>query len=162
MDKARQHEDQMENKETWQTIMEVVKVKQEVEQRPIKYQTRLNTAKAGIELVVDEIGDEAQEVVLLIVLNNMNEINAIHRLSKGGLSQSMIYPREVFQLALMNNGKRILLAHNHPGGNLSPSPVDITITQQIKKAGELLTVDLVDHYIVSGKKGISLRSLGIF
>lgn len=144
------------------TVLEVVRLKQMVLERPVKYQTKLTNAALGKEIAIAEIGDEAQEVVLLMVLNNQNEINAIHRIALGGVSNSFVSPREVFASALLNNGARILLAHNHPGGSLQPSPADIAITKKLQYLGFIMGIDLVDHFIVSGTEGISLRQLGVF
>lgn len=66
---------------------------------------------------IKEIGDEASEVVLVVVLNMKNEINAIHRVFTGSLNTSVAHPREIFRTAIINNGAKIMLFHNHPSGD---------------------------------------------
>lgn len=96
-----------------ETILEVVRVRQEVHERPIQYRTGMISSAYAGNFGIREIGDEASEVVLVVVLNAKNEINAIHRTFAGSLNTSVAHPREIFRTAIMNNGARIMLYHNH-------------------------------------------------
>ena len=100
-----------------ETILEVVRVRQEVQERPIEYRTGMISSTYAGNFGIREIGDEASEVVLVVVLNTKNEINAIHRTFAGSLNTSVAHPREIFRTAILNNGARIMLYHNHPSGN---------------------------------------------
>ncbi|MDV7748262.1 JAB domain-containing protein, partial [Enterococcus faecium] len=93
-------------------------LQQNLIERPIEYQVRISSTKLAAQIGMAEIGDEAQEVFLLVVLNTQNEINAIHRVFQGSLNSSVAQPREIFRSALLNNGAKIMLYHNHPSGNL--------------------------------------------
>lgn len=100
-----------------ETIVEVVQVKQIVLERPIEYKTGMISSTYAGKFGIREIGDEANEILLVVVLNTKNEINAIHRTFTGSLNTSVAHPREIFRTAIMNNGARIMLYHNHPSGN---------------------------------------------
>ena len=80
--------------------------------------------------------------------------------SKGCLDQSIVSPREVFRTAIMQNAGSILVVHNHPSGSLAPSGDDITATQRLKDAGDILGIKLLDHVIVSLEGYFSFRSNG--
>lgn len=143
-------------------VMEIVKVKQVVMERPIEYQVKITSTKSAAQIGMTEIGDEAQEVLLLVVLNSQNEINAIHRVFQGSLNSSVAQPREIFRSALLNNGARILIFHNHPSGNLEPSQEDLFFTDRIVEAGEILGIELLDHIIVSNNNWYSFKEFCVF
>ena len=94
-----------------ETILEVVRVKQEVMERPVEYRTGMISSSYAGNFGIREIGDEASKVVLVVVLNMKNEINAIHRVFTGSLNTSVAHPREIFRTAIINNGARIMLFH---------------------------------------------------
>lgn len=144
------------------TVMEVIKVKQIIIERPIEYQLKITSTAIAAQIGMAEIGDEAQEILLLVVLNSQNRINAIHRVFQGGLNSCVTQSREIFRSAILNNGARILLFHNHPSGDVEPSPADIYFTKKISEAGELLGIEVLDHIIVSDSNWLSLRDVDIF
>lgn len=101
-----------------ETITEIVRVKQVVMERPVAYAEGMTSTERAGRLGMNEIGDEAQEVVLILILNTKNQINAIHRVFTGSLNTSVAHPREIFRSAILNNGARIILYHNHPSSDL--------------------------------------------
>lgn len=80
--------------------------------------------------------------------------------SVGTLSASLVHPREVFKGALLNNAAAIIIMHNHPSGEVSPSPEDVEATRRLSKVGELIGVPLLDHVIVAGESYYSLKEHG--
>ena len=144
-----------------EVVTEIVRVKQIVMERPIQYQDNIASTHEAGRFGANEIGDEAQEVVLVVILDTKNKINAIHRVFTGSLNTSVAHPREIFRSALLNNGARILVYHNHPSGNTEPSEADLIFTKRMEEAGNILGIDLLDHIIVSGKEWLSLREYGI-
>lgn len=148
---------EIEKNKSVQLIKEVVRVKQIVVERPVEYNTRITCTAIAKQIGIDEIGDEAQEVLLLIALNTKNEINAIHKVFSGSLNSSIAHPREIFRSALLNNAARILIYHNHPSGNTDPSIEDYELTDRFFAAGELLGIEVLDHIIVAGNDAISFR-----
>lgn len=144
-----------------ETITEIVRVKQVVMERPVAYTEGITSTERAGRLGIDEIGDEAQEVVLILILNTKNQINAIHRVFTGSLNASVAHPREIFRSAILNNGARIVLYHNHPSSDLTPSEADLVFTQRMMEAGEVLGIELLDHIIVSATKWLSFKEIGL-
>lgn len=144
-----------------ETILEVVRVKQEVMERPVEYRTGMGSSVYAGNFGIKEIGDEASEVVLVVVLNTKNEINAIHRVFTGSLNTSVAHPREIFRTAIINNGARIMLFHNHPSGNTEPSEADIAFTRRVVDCGDMLGIEVIDHIIIADNEYLSLREQGL-
>lgn len=110
---------------------------------------------------IKEIGDEASEVVLVVVLNMKNEINAIHRVFTGSLNTSVAHPREIFRTAIINNGAKIMLFHNHPSGDTEPSEADFAFTRRVVDCGDMLGIEVIDHIIIADNEYLSLREQGL-
>ena len=144
-----------------ETIIEVVRVKQEVMERPVEYKTGMISSAYAGEFGIREIGNEASEVVLVVVLNTKNEINAIHRVFTGSLNTSVAHPREIFRTAIINNGAKIMLFHNHPSGDTEPSEADFAFTRRVVDCGEMLGIEVIDHIIVTENDYLSLREQGL-
>ena len=144
-----------------ETITEIVRVKQVVMERPVAYTEGITSTERAGRLGIDEIGDEAQEVVLILILNTKNQINAIHRVFTGSLNTSVAHPREIFRSAILNNGARIILYHNHPSSDLTPSEADLSFTRRMMEAGDVLGIELLDHFIVSETKWLSFKEMGL-
>lgn len=137
--------------------MEVVSVKQLVSERPVEYEAAITSSFNAKRLGMKEIGEEAQEVLLLVALNTKNKINAIHRVFVGSINSSVAHPREIFRSALLNNASRILIYHNHPSSDVTPSEEDIRFTKRIFEAGELIGIEVLDHIIVSSNEAYSFK-----
>lgn len=144
-----------------ETILEVVRVKQEVMERPVEYRTGIVSSSYAGNFGIKEIGDEASEVVLVVVLNMKNEINAIHRVFTGSLNTSVAHPREIFRTAIINNGAKIMLFHNHPSGDTEPSEADFAFTRRVVDCGDMLGIEVIDHIIIADNEYLSLREQGL-
>lgn len=129
-------------------------------ERPTAYTDTITSTEVAGRFGVTEIGDEAQEVVLLLILNTKNQINAIHRVFQGSLNASVAPPREIYRSTILNNGVRIILYHNHPSSDLTPSEADLAFTHRMVEAGDVLGIELLDHFIVSGEKWLSFKEIG--
>jgi DNA repair protein RadC len=81
-----------------------------------------------------------------------------HKISEGGIDGTVIDPRLIFSVALKGLACSIIIAHNHPSGNLQPSKQDIAITERIKQAGKLLGIQLQDHLILSNEGSFSFAN----
>ncbi|PQV50266.1 DNA repair protein RadC [Jejuia pallidilutea] len=92
---------------------------------------------------------ELQEEFKVLLLNRNNQVLGIYPLSKGGVSGTIVDAKLVFSVALKCNASSIIIAHNHPSGNLKPSDTDIRLTQKLKEAGNYLDVKVLDHIILS-------------
>jgi DNA repair protein RadC len=96
---------------------------------------------------------EHVESMKIILLNRANKVLGIASLSTGGTSSCIVDVKTVFQYAIKANASSIILAHNHPSGNLKPSDQDLAITQKIKDAAKLLDISLLDHLIITACDG---------
>jgi len=104
---------------------------------------------------------ELQEEFKILMLNRCNQILGIYPLSKGGVSSTIVDAKLIFSVALKCNASSIILAHNHPSGNLNPSEVDKKITQKLKRAGQYLDIELLDHIILTKDDFYSFSDNGL-
>jgi DNA repair protein RadC len=86
----------------------------------------------------------------------------IHTVSIGILDSSLVHPREVFKDAILASSASIIVAHNHPSGDPTPSVEDKRVTQRLYEAGQILGIDLLDHIVIGDNKWVSLKQLGAF
>jgi DNA repair protein RadC len=92
--------------------------------------------------------DETKEYFIVLHLDGKNRILAVDICSIGSLNQSIVHPREVFKTALLSSAAAILLMHNHPTGDPTPSSEDLEVTRRLREAGDLIGVKVLDHIIV--------------
>lgn len=111
-------------------------------------------------IYIPRLKDEVQESFRILHMDSANALIRERVITKGLLNMSLVHPREVFRDAISESAKSIMLLHNHPSGNPSPSSMDIKITKQLQKAGELLEIPVLDHIIIAGDSFTSLQSLG--
>ena len=95
------------------------------------------------------IGNDDREVFFVMCLNTKNHVVAVHRCHVGSLNASIVHPREVFKSAILNNAASIIVAHQHPSGDTTPSMEDINVTKRLVEAGKLLGIEVLDHLIVN-------------
>lgn len=112
-------------------------------------------------LMTPILESEAVEVCYVLCLTTKLEVIGYHQVSRGSLNEASMHPREVYMAAVLSNAAGVLLVHNHPSGDPTPSGQDLEVTHRIKKAGELLGIELLDHVII-GHNGrfVSLKELG--
>jgi DNA repair protein RadC len=112
-------------------------------------------------ILIAWIGQQEQEHFAVLHLDTRNRI--IHReiLYKGSLNTSLVRTGEVFKTALRRNCAGVIVAHNHPSGDPSPSPEDIALTRRLVQAGKTLEVDVLDHLVIGHNRWISLRERGL-
>jgi len=104
---------------------------------------------------------ELQEEFKVLLLNRSNTVLGVYPMSKGGVSGTIVDAKLVFSVALKCNASSIIVAHNHPSGNLTPSEGDKNITQKLKKAGEYLDISLLDHLIITKEDFYSFSDNGL-
>ena len=105
--------------------------------------------------------DPAKEAFVVLILNTRRRILGHNLVALGGLDFVNVHPREVFRPAIVAAGGALILAHNHPSMESSPSEADIRVTRDLVRAGQLLRIEILDHVII-GSTFTSLRSLGYF
>ena len=117
----------------------------EVSDRPI-----IDSPDKAAEQLAD-IRDKRQEYFVCLTLDGANRLIAKRIITIGTLTASLVHPREVFAEAIADRAASVIVAHNHPSGNLQPSDADRDVTNRLKSAGELLGIALIDHLIVTSK-----------
>ncbi len=100
------------------------------------------------------------ECLVVLILNTRRKIKGHYFVSVGTMDTILVHPREVFRLAIMASAHAIVIMHNHPSGESTPSEADIKVTRDLLRAGQLLKIDLVDHVVIGKGNHTSLRALG--
>jgi len=117
-----------------------------------------DVVKAYVRL---NIGGETTEQFCVMYLDAQNRVIAFDHLFTGTLAQTSVYPREVVRAALAHGANAVILTHNHPTGNTTPSRADEALTQTLKAALALVDVRVLDHVIVGGDKALSMAEKGL-
>jgi DNA repair protein RadC len=112
-------------------------------------------------LVLYDMSALEQEELRLILLDQRNRVMEIYKLYKGSTNQSQVRIGELFKVAIRRNAINLIVVHNHPSGDPSPSPDDIALTRAIVQAGKLLDVDVLDHIVIGRGRWVSLKERGL-
>jgi DNA repair protein RadC len=112
-------------------------------------------------LYLETIRNAEQEHFVALSLNGAGEVMNTRVITIGLLNHSLVHSRETFRGAILDNAASIIIAHNHPSGSLDPSPADIAITTQLKDAGVLLGIQVLDHIIVTANNYYSMKEHGM-
>ena len=132
---------------------------------PTNEKPNINTPEKAA-LQAEKMAGEDQECVAVLCLNAKNQMTVAEILTAGILDCSLVHPREVFRRAIAANAAAIVLIHNHPSGDTTPSAEDIKITRRMIEAGKIVDVKVMDHVIVSRKADgglawMSMRDAGL-
>ena len=128
----------------------------------------LDTPERIADLLRDECRNYEVETFQVALLNVRRRLIRIDRISQGTLDTLLVHPREVFRAAIVANAAALVLVHNHPSGDPTPSESDIKVTRDLIRAGQLLKIDVLDHVILGrategrARDFVSLRELGYF
>lgn len=109
--------------------------------------TSSHAVKSYLQL---HLAAEANEVFAALFLSNNKRVLVFEKLFTGSISQAMVYPRVVVQKALEYNAAAVIFAHNHPSGNSEPSTEDKELTRKLKSTLDIIDIELLDHFIVTG------------
>ena len=128
-----------------------------------KYQARIQIRKPedALELLEPEMINLPHEELRLILLDIRNRIIRICRICKGGLATAVIYPRDLFREAVKANAAALIMVHNHPSGESTPSSDDLATTRKMVEMGEMMGIKVVDHLILAAGGSISLKRIGL-
>ncbi len=128
---------------------------------PPRKKLKLIGVSEAAGLFMEEMRHLQQEKLRVAMLNSKGELMAMEDVSVGGLYSASASPREVFANAVRKGACGVILAHNHPSGDPTPSADDLSVTRTISAAGKLLGIDLVDHIIIGDGRFVSLKEMGV-
>lgn len=123
---------------------------------------RIATPQDVADLVMNEMRDLKKEILKVLILNTKNIVTGTVDASVGTLSSSIVHPRDIFRDAIRRNAASIILIHNHPSGDPTPSGDDINSTKRVKEAGKIIGIELLDHIIIGEGRFVSLKEKGFF
>lgn len=118
----------------------------------VEKKKRITCAKDVYEILKDKLQDEKKEYFYVVLLDTKNKVIKEKMVSMGILDASIIHPREIFSLAIKSFASRIILVHNHPSGDPTPSEEDIDITKKLIDVGNLVGIEVLDHVIIGKGK----------
>lgn len=122
---------------------------------------QVNTSIDVYQAIVSQFKDLNHEEFWILLLNRANKITSRHLVSKGGQAGTIADPKIIFNIALENHAASLILAHNHPSGNLKPSQADRELTQKLRSAGQFLDIPVLDHLIITDQGFMSFADEGL-
>lgn len=123
--------------------------------------SRVTSPDDAAALLIPRLRCLNQEELWVLLLNTRNQVLGMEAIYKGSLNTSMVRLSEVFRPAIEAPAAAVIVAHNHPSGDPSPSPEDVNVTRQMAQAGDLLDITLLDHLIIGDGVHISLKERGL-
>ena len=120
------------------------------------------TSPADVLPEIRHIRDLNKEHFVAIFLNARNQVIKTDTISIGSLNASLVHPREVFAPAVGISAASLILTHNHPSGDVTPSKEDISLTKRMVQAGQIMGIEIVDHLIVASDKFLSMKEANVF
>lgn len=123
--------------------------------------TRITCPSDIAQLLMPEMSLLEQEQMRVVLLDTKNRVHSIVTIYQGSVHTSVIRIGELFREPIRRNCTAIVLIHNHPSGEPSPSPEDAAVTREIVKAGQLLDIDVLDHLVIGDQRFVSLKERGL-
>ena len=127
-------------------------VRKDGEGQPVVVGRDTSNPRETAALLMTMLQDEPSEVFAILCVTTKYRVIAYYEVSRGTLDATLVHPREVFKVALLANAAAIILTHNHPSGDPSPSPDDVQLTRRLVDAGALLGVEVLDHIVVGDSR----------
>jgi DNA repair protein RadC len=126
-----------------------------------KDRIQVRSSADAANLLMGEMGLLEQEELRVVLLDTRNNMIAIHTVYKGSLNASIMRPADVFREAIRRNAAAIIVVHNHPSGDASPSPEDVASTRDLITVDQLLDIPLLDHLVIGQQRFVSLKERGL-
>lgn len=121
----------------------------------------IRSPQDAVDILMPYLRDEPQENFVAIFVNTKNEVLRTKSITTGTLDSSLITPRELFREAISMNSASVIIAHNHPSGDPTPSREDIATTKRICQTGEVIGIEVLDHLIIGDGRWLSLKTQGL-
>ncbi|MEA5428535.1 RadC family protein [Arcicella lustrica] len=143
------------------TIVSALELGRRKKETETSTRPRIKCSEDAYEILKPHLSDLSHEEFWIILLNRANDVIKCEKVSSGGVSGTIADPKMIFKIALEHLASGIILAHNHPSGNLNPSQADRDLTQKLKAAGNSLDISVLDHLIFTDKKYYSFADQGV-
>jgi DNA repair protein RadC len=143
------------------TVIAAIELGRRLSQREPSRRPVIRSPQDAVELVMSELRYQSKEHFMALFLSTKNHVIARAIISVGSLNASIVHPRELFREAISYSAAAVILVHNHPSGDPTPSQEDISLTKQLVEAGNLLTISVLDHVIIGDGKYVSFKEKGI-
>lgn len=127
---------------------------------PAQKNITIRTPEDAASAVMEDMRYLKKEHFRILLLNVKNHLLAIENISVGSLSASVVHPREIFRIPIKKSAAAIILVHNHPSGDPTPSQEDVNITRRVFEAGKIIGIDVLDHVIIGNGEFTSLKEKG--
>jgi DNA repair protein RadC len=121
----------------------------------------VRTSRDAYDYLLPYVADNNHEQFWVLLLNRSNKIIHVRMVSTGGLHSTVVDTRMIFRIAMEHLASAIVLCHNHPSGNVSPSNSDVQLTTRLRDAGKILEVPVVDHIIIGDRQYYSFADEGL-
>ncbi|WP_226528174.1 RadC family protein [Metabacillus niabensis] len=132
-----------------------------VKESSLLYKERaIRSPEDGYKLLKQFLSDADREYFIVVSLDTKNQPTSINVCHIGSLNSSIVHPREVMKSAILSNAASIIVGHNHPSNDPTPSREDIEVTKRLVEAGKIIGIDILDHLIVCAEKYVSLKETG--
>jgi DNA repair protein RadC len=113
------------------------------------------------QLLIERYGLADRELFICVHLDTRNQVLSVEVVAQGTLNSTLVTPREIFKGAILANAAAVILAHNHPSGMTDPSADDCIVTEQLRSAGKVMDIEVLDHVVFSSTGFTSLRERGL-
>jgi DNA repair protein RadC len=122
---------------------------------------RIESPEDVVQLLGIEMASLEQEQLRVVLLDTKNQVLSVRMVYQGSVNSASIRTSEVFRDAVRHNAVGIVLVHNHPSGDPTPSSADVLVTLELVKAGELLQINVIDHLVIGQGRHVSMKRLGL-
>lgn len=136
-------------------------VSEQYQKSGILRKNKLDSSEIVVNYLREKLGRKKKEYFVLLSLDSVNNLVKISDISIGTLNTNLVHPREVFQEAILAHAAKVIIAHNHPSGNLNPSTEDLVITKSLVKTGKVVGIKILDHLIITSDGYLSFKEKGL-
>lgn len=143
------------------TLMAALELGRRRKLTPNPEKVKIGSSKDAAKLLQPLLADLEHEEFHILLLNRAHKVIGRKRISMGGISGTVVDPKMIFSSALEQKSSAIILSHNHPSGNLTPSEADLQLTKKLKEGGRSLEISILDHIIIAGTSFYSFADEGL-
>lgn len=142
-------------------IMAAIELGRRAASLECEVRAKVGSAKDVAELLMPKMRYLDREHFKAVLLDTKNQVVGLVTVSVGSLDSALVHPRELFKESIKRGSAALVLAHNHPSGDPTPSSEDVTLTKRIIRAGEILGIEVLDHVIIGDNRFVSLKDKGL-